>query len=293
MSSASYIYISKHSLMNKKFFFLLLLPVLTGIETVKAATVDTLLTYSQVMKKNIKAVVISPDNSKQKSLFPVVYLLHGHGGNYADWISRVSELKSYADQYQVLIVCPDGGPASWYFDSLEQSMSRYETYITKELLSIIDQKYPTIKERKGRAITGLSMGGHGALYLAFKHQDIFSAAGSMSGGLDLRPFPNNWNLSAHLGKYAEKPEQWERNSVINLTHLLTPGSLKLLIDCGTGDFFYNVNKAFHLKLIAMNIPHDFISRPGEHNWDYWRNAVQYQLLFMKKHFESMQAKKSN
>lgn len=245
------------------------------------------------MNKSIKAVIIKPDALKSKALFPVIYLLHGHSGNYADWISNVSELKKYADLYQVLIVCPDGGPASWYFDSIEQASSRYETYITKELVSVIDQKYPTIKDRKGRGITGLSMGGHGALYLAFKHQDIFSAAGSMSGGVDLRPFPNNWSIASHLGKYADFPQRWDQNSVINLTHLVSPNSLKLIVDCGTGDFFYGVNQAFHQKLIAMNIPHDFISRPGVHNWDYWRNAVQYQLLFMSKHFKAQQVNTSN
>jgi len=148
----------------------------------------------------------------------------------------------------------------------------------------IDAHFKTIKNRSGRAITGLSMGGHGALYLAFKHQDIFGAAGSMSGGVDMRPFPLNWGIAKKLGAYAAFPEHWDRNSVINCTHLLTPGSLSLMIDCGTGDFFYKVNCNLHEKLLLNNIPHEFISRPGEHNFKYWSNAVAYQLLFMSKYF---------
>ena len=89
------------------------------------------------------------------------------------------------------------------------------------------------------------MGGHGALYLAFRHQDIFGAAGSMSGGVDIRPFPNNWDLEKRLGKQSEYPERWEQHTVIELLHLLTPNSLKLIIDCGTEDFFYEVNKKLH------------------------------------------------
>ena len=279
--------------MTKKSIIILFLVFLTGIETTNAASVDTVSTYSAAMKKNIKAVVIKPDNQQLKTVYPVVYLLHGHGGNYANWLTRVSELKTYAELFQILIVCPDGDISSWYFDSMGKPSSRYETYISNELVNFIDKKYPTIKDRRGRAITGLSMGGHGALYLAFKHQDVFGAAGSMSGGLDLRPFPNNWSIASHLGKYADKPENWDKNSVINLTHLLTPDSLKLIIDCGTADFFYGVNTAFHQKLIERNISHDFISRPGAHNWDYWKNAVQYQLLFMSNFFKNGQVQVSS
>jgi S-formylglutathione hydrolase FrmB len=270
--------------MNNK-TILLALFLFSSIGSGIAATVDTINTYSAAMKKNIKAVVILPSDSAAKTALPVVYLLHGHGGGYANWLTRVPELKEYADQHQMIIVCPDGDKASWYFDSPKLSGSKYETYIARELVSWVDKHYPTIKNKKGRAITGLSMGGHGALYLAFKHQDTFGAAGSMSGGLDLRPFPNNWGLSGHLGTYAAHPESWEEHTVINLTHLITPASLQLIIDCGTQDFFYNVNTAFHQKLLDRNIPHDFISRPGTHNWEYWRNAVKYQLLFMNNFFD--------
>ncbi|MEG1935018.1 MAG: esterase family protein, partial [Rikenellaceae bacterium] len=56
-------------------------------------------------------------------------------------------------------------------------------------------------------------------------------------------------------------------------------SLSLIIDCGVSDFFYDVNCELHRKLVDMKIPHDFISRPGVHNWFYWSNSIQYQLLF--------------
>jgi len=249
-----------------------------------ASTVDTVLTYSASMKKGIKAIIIKPEDYSLNQSFPVVYLLHGAGGNCTDWIKKVPNIVQYSDLYHLIIVCPDGNTTSWYFDSPVDSSYRYETYISKELVKWIDEHYKTVKSPAGRAITGLSMGGHGALYLAFKHQDIFGAAGSMSGGLDLRPFPENWDISKRLGKYSEHPERWEQNSVINLTYLLTPGSLALIIDCGTGDFFYQVNEKLHEKLLYMKIPHDFIARPGEHSWSYWDNALQYQMLFMSNFF---------
>jgi S-formylglutathione hydrolase FrmB len=258
----------------------------------KAAIVDTVETYSPSMKKSIKAVIIRPDNYEKIKELPAVYLLHGYSGNYADWITKAKGFETAADLYQMLIVCPDGGFGSWYWDSPVDPAFKYETYVASELVNWIDSKYKTVKSRKGRAITGLSMGGHGALYLALRHQDVFGAAGSMSGGVDIRPFPNNWDMSKRLGTYTEQPERWEKNTVINLLHLLTPNSLALLIDCGTEDFFFKVNENLHQQLQYRNIPHDFIARPGAHNWPYWANAIQYQLLFMNTYFHNQPQKKS-
>jgi S-formylglutathione hydrolase FrmB len=251
-----------------------------------AAIVDTVDTYSSAMRKNIKAVVVRPDNYESVKELAVVYLLHGYSGSYADWIKNAKGFEKAADLYNMIIVCPDGGFSSWYWDSPVDAGFQYETYIAKELVSWVDNKYKTIKNRNGRAITGLSMGGHGALYLAFRHQDVFGAAGSMSGGVDIRPFPENWDMAKRLGNYSELPERWETHTVINLLYLLKPNSLSLIIDCGTEDFFYRVNENLHQQLLMRNIPHDYITRPGSHNWVYWSNAVNYQLLFMNNYFKN-------
>jgi S-formylglutathione hydrolase FrmB len=253
----------------------------------KAAVVDTALTYSAAMHKNIKAVVVKPNDYSADKKFPVIYLLHGAGGKYSDWVTNPPDKQTVArlaDQYDVIIVCPDGNVTSWYFDSPVDSTYKYETYVSSELVKYIDSHYSTITDRSGRAITGLSMGGHGALYLAFRHQDVYGACGSMSGGVDLRPFPDNWDIAKRLGKYSEYPDRWEANSVINLTYLLTPNRLAITFDCGSGDFFYQVNKNLHEKLLERNIPHDFTVRPGGHTWEYWGNSVNYQVLFFSRFF---------
>ncbi|GGE69941.1 S-formylglutathione hydrolase FrmB [Pedobacter psychrotolerans] len=267
----------------KYFIFTSLFPVVSF-----AASVDTVNTYSKVMNKEIKAVVVKPNTYSASKKYPTLYLLHGAGGNYADWVKQTPDretVENLSDLFSMVVVCPDGGVTSWYFDSPIDKTYQYETYVSNELVNYIDQHYATIKDRSGRAITGLSMGGHGALYLAFRHQDVFGACGSMSGGVDLRPFPENWNISKRLGPYSENPDRWEGNSVVNLTHLLVPNKLAMMIDCGDGDFFYKVNVALHDKLLDRNIPHDFIIRPGVHNWAYWGNAIHYQMLFFSKYFE--------
>ena len=251
---------------------------------VRAAVTDTISTYSSSMEKQIKAVVITPESYDKARELPVLYLLHGYSGNYSDWVKKDRFIGRLADQLDMIIVCPDGGFSSWYFDSPVNKSIRYETYITNELIGFIDGKYKTIKNRKGRAITGLSMGGHGALYLAFRHQDIFGAAGSMSGGVDIRPFPNNWDIKERLGSYDKNRENWENNTVINMVNLLTPKSMALIFDCGTEDFFFQVNKKLHEELLYRNIPHDFITRPGGHSWPYWINSLQYQALFFSNFF---------
>lgn len=274
--------------MKHKFFSTLFF--LTSCFCAFAAKVDTVVTHSEALNKDIKAVVITPNNYSKSKQYPVVYLLHGYSGNYANW-SKVEAVIKAADLYKEIIVCADGGFGSWYFDSPIDTSFKFETYISKELVAWIDGRYATCKSSKARAIAGLSMGGHGALYLAIKHPDVFGACGSMSGGVDIRPFPNNWDIAKRLGKYAEYPERWEKNTVVNMLYLIQPNTLRIIIDCGTEDFFYKVNEELHQELLLRNIPHDYITRPGAHTWAYWSNAVAYQLLFFYNFFETKESEK--
>ncbi|TCK85641.1 alpha/beta hydrolase [Albibacterium bauzanense] len=254
-----------------------------------AAKVDTVSVFSPSMNRDIKTVTILPADYDSKKEFPTIYLLHGYSGNYSDWVNKAPVIKELADRYSLIIVCPDGGFGSWYWDSPVDPAFRFETFVSKELVSWADQNLKTRKGREGRAIIGLSMGGHGALYLAFKHQDVYGAAGSTSGGVDIRPFPLNWDMAKRLGSYAENSSLWEENTVINLTHLLTPGSLEIMIDCGTSDFFYAVNEELHDKLLLRNIPHTYLVKPGAHNWPYWTNSILYQILFMNEYFKKAES----
>lgn len=255
-----------------------------GIPTSYSAEVDTVSIPSAAMQKSIKTVVITPDDYANGDSLPVVYLLHGHGGDYADWVNKAPEIKNLADQYGLIVVCPDGGRSSWYWDSPVDESFKYETFVASELVTWIDGHYKSIPHREGRAITGLSMGGHGALYLAMRHLDVYGAAGSTAGGVDIRPFPLNWDMAERLGSYAEYPERWEDYTVINQLHRLTPNALALVIDCGTGDFFYTVNEHLHRKLLERNIPHTYITGPGAHNWEYWRQSIPFQILYFNKFF---------
>lgn len=252
----------------------------------QAARIDTVLVHSQAMNRDIPAIVITPDgylNSTQT--YPTVYVLHGYSGNYTDWTTKAPGITELADQHEVIVVCPDGGYNSWYLDSPIDPASQYETHVAQEIIRHVDEHYRTVKHKDGRAITGLSMGGHGALFLAIRHQDIFGAAGSMSGGVNLTYDINAWEIYLKLGKYEENPLRWDSLSVVNMLSLVAPDSLPMIIDCGVDDFFIEINRYLHQELLKRKIPHDYIERPGQHNWEYWSNAIKYQLLFFRTHFD--------
>lgn len=250
--------------------------------SIHAASVDTISIYSNSMKKAFKAVVIKPASYNPNKSYPVVYLLHGSGGWYSNMIIRIPQLKEEADKYELLLVCPDGGKTSWYVDSPVNDSLKYETYISTEVPTFIDAHYNTIKNRTGRAIAGLSMGGHGALMIAFHHADFFGACGSMSGAVDLLSLTNKTDLIKVLG---DSSANWKNYSVLNIVEHYPKDSLQIIIDCGVDDFLYKANHALHDKLVQLKTPHDYIERAGKHEWPYWRNAVVYQLLFFSIFFE--------
>lgn len=261
---------------------LVLFSILTGSLFAKAPI--TVAAKSDVMKKEIPALVILPDDyEKSGKSYPVIYLLHGFGGNYQTWYHIKPNLPELATSNQVIFVLPDGA-TSWYWDSPVNQNLKYETYVAKELVDFIDSSYRTIKSPKGRAIAGLSMGGHGAMWLALRHKDVFGAAGVISGGVDIRPFPKNWDMAKNLGEYSSNKDVWDAHTVINQVDGLKNGELAIYIDCGFSDFFYQVNLNLHNKLLQMKIDHDYLARPGAHNNAYWNNAIDYNILFFKKFF---------
>lgn len=247
-----------------------------------AARIDTVAVFSPNMERSIDALIIAPETAGDCPL-PVLYLLHGFGNNHFTW-QEIIDLRPLAEQYKMFIVCPNG-EKSWYWDSPLQPHSQFETFLSTELPTWVDAHYHTIASREGRAITGLSMGGHGGLWIGIRHKDRFGAAGATSGGVDIRPFPNNWRIAEHLGPKSESPQRWDDYTVINQVAQLEEGDLAIIFDCGYDDFFYQVNLDLHQTLRKKGISHDFYVRPGAHNKAYWRISLPYQLIFFRNYFD--------
>lgn len=270
--------------MKKQIIFFTVIILLSVIWRTGAAKVDTLVVKSVAVGRDVKVLAIIPNQTDKTTCYPVVYLLHGYGGNAESWIKTKPNLTEIADKMGIIFICPDGGN-SWYMDSPVRANSRYETFIIKELVPYVDANLNSVKERKGRAITGNSMGGYGAITLAIKHKDLFGAVGSTSGGLDIRPFPKNWELDSLLGDQSKDKETWNSYTPINMIESICNGDLAIVIDCGYGDFFFDVNNAFHNKLLARGIMHDYYVRSGEHTHSYWNNSIEYQILFFSNFFK--------
>ena len=251
-----------------------------------AASVDTVLVHSASMNKDLKAVIVTPESYRSGSTsYKVIYLLHGYTGNYKDWIERAPNLKPLADKEQVIFVCPDGAN-SWYIDSPIDKKSQYETYIANELVNWVDQNYRSVKSSKGRAITGLSMGGYGALYIAIKHTDIFGAAGSMSGGVDLCFKPKSFEKAKVLGQYEANASVWKKYSIPYLLEELKGKNLSLIMDCGASDFFVGINRSLDKNMLGKGIKHQYSERPGGHSWEFWNVSIQLHTQFFKTFFDA-------
>lgn len=252
-----------------------------------AARTDTIaISTTYVSPAPVKAVVITPDaaDTYPAAQFPTVYLLNGFGGDHRSWSIICPELTTMADRYAMILVMPDGRD-SWYFDSPVYPAMQMESFITRDLVPYIDSHYPTIANPHHRAITGLSMGGHGGLYLMLRHPDIWLGGGSTSGGVNIEPFPSKWKIADRLGPYETNKQRWHDNTVINMLDRATAG-MHIIVDCGTEDFFYAENLRLHQAMLDRGIAHDFISRPGTHCIAYWRNSILYQLLFFNSFFSA-------
>lgn len=272
--------------------------LLSGLAS-QAAKVDTLAIPSTAMGKTYNAAVVLPNSySKSKAKYPVMYLLHGAYGHFRDWLKSTPNkmtVKDLADQYDIIIVMPEGETFSFYLDSPVNKGSQFETYITKEVVQKIDQTYRTIHEKKGRVITGLSMGGHGALYLATKHPDLYAAAGSMSGAVDMGTMKNmgvdaperiDKLMEPVFGPEGAPQEVYAAHAVLNMVDKMKANALPLIIDCGVDDFLIGPNRELHRRLVYSKVSHEYTERPGAHTWEYWENALPYHALFFSKIFKA-------
>lgn len=276
-----------------KHFKILLFVCMISIGNSYAAKVDTLEVASTAMNKTYKAAVVLPNSyAKSKTTFPVMYLLHGAYGHFGDWLKNTPNkelVKNLADQYNLIIVMPEGETFSFYIDSPVNTGSQFETFVTKEVIQKVDKTYRTIANKNGRVITGLSMGGHGALYLSARNPELFCAAGSMSGAVDMSVMLNRDSspqvlklIEPVFGDKSNDIKMYEQHAVLNMIDKIKANKLPLIIDCGIDDFLIEPNKELHRRLVYNKVEHDYTERPGAHTWEYWENALLYHVLFFNK-----------
>src|ERR1700674_1437231 len=156
---------------------------------------------SATLNRDMQYRVVLPKKIRPGQKLPVVYLLHGGGSSFRDW-SNDSDVARFAELGLILIM-PEGD-SSYYTNSAERPQDRYEDYIVRDLISDVESKFPADAIRASRLVIGVSMGGFGAVNLAFKHSDLFAFAGALSPAVDVpsRPFS------------AKRLDQWRHHSSI-------------------------------------------------------------------------------
>ena len=137
---------------------------------------------SRALKRTMTYRVAYPKSTDWHQPLPVVYLLHGGGGDYRDW-SNFSDVTQFASS-GLLLVMPQGD-YSYYVNAADPPGNRYEDYIVQDLISDVESGFPVVKGREGRAIIGVSMGGFGAMKIALSHPDLFVFAGALSPAIDV------------------------------------------------------------------------------------------------------------
>jgi putative tributyrin esterase len=236
---------------------------------------DTLVFRAAYIPYADTTIVFTPAKYSDNNTYPLLIMLHGYSGNYSQW-NDLTDLKKEADKDGFVIVCPDGFYRSWYLNSPVDSTMQYEKFFFTDLVPAIFNKYNI--DKSNIFITGLSMGGHGAMYLFLRHPGFFKSAGSTSGILDIMPFPDNWELKNILGNQSQNKEIWHNHSDINLLGNIKRLNKKIIVDCGNDDFAFIVNKRFVEECRKNGIDVKYLTSPGDHNYEYWSKSIL-------KHFE--------
>lgn len=243
---------------------------------------------SSTLGQTVKINVLLPDGYKDDASrrFPTVYLLHGYGGDYTEW-QRVGVAEEAA-KLAVIVVMPEGDK-SFYVNHHESAMGKWEDYIVKEVVGFIDERYRTKAAREHRAVSGLSMGGYGAMVLGLRHPETFASIASHSGALGVPGKAVQGEIAERLGKIFGPTDSAARRDydLLRLSKDL-PAERRphIYIDCGSSDFLLADNRAFVAHLSSLRVPYEYRETQGGHDFKYWKSNIRYSLT---KQLEALEA----
>ena len=269
----------------------------------KGTVFQSLPFFSKTAGENIRySVYLPPDYYSTPDSFPVLYLLHGLGGNENSWlndfaVSRIADsLITGNVMPSMIIIMPDGRKS--YFINDYNNAFPYETIFIDELIPYIDSKYKTKTGKPFRAIGGLSMGGYGALIHCIRHPDHFAAAISLSAAVRtdsmiMNEKPEKYNqifkplYGDSIQLFRTVTHHWTENNPLVQVALRpeTLTTIRWYLDCGFSDYLLQGNEALHDVLTQYKIPHEYHIRPGNHNKAYWESVLVPALLFTGRVFE--------
>jgi S-formylglutathione hydrolase FrmB len=233
--------------------------------------------------------------------YPVLYFLHGLGDNEQTLFNSggwtlLDDLRQRHTIGDFLIVAPEGR-RGFYINSADGSV-RYSDFFLQEFIPLIESKYRVSSGRKNRAISGISMGGYGALRFAFSHPEMFSAVSAQSAAL-ITESPEELDSAARSGAPLGKVlaavfgnpinvSHWKNNSpsVLALRNAAVLRKMAIYFNCGQDDN-YGFEKgaaALHDQLQKEGVKHEYRAYPGDHSLAYFLSHFEEVLIFHSQAF---------
>lgn len=243
------------------------------------------------------AIYLPPDYESSSRSYPVLYLLHGAGDDQTGWV-QFGEVLRITDQAikegkatPMIIVMPDANTGQrGYFNDISGKWN-YEDYFFEELMPYVENEYRIKKEKRYRAISGLSMGGGGSFMYALHHPELFSSSAPLSayvGPLTMDNLKAYFDRNGDTNYSQEQLEEYFKNhNAVELIKSMEEdkmSSVRWYIDCGDDDFLFEGNSLVHIEMMKKKIKHEYRVRDGAHNWTYWRESLPKVLEFVSQAF---------
>jgi putative tributyrin esterase len=228
--------------------------------------------HSPALNREMPYRAMLPSNIGPAQKLPVVYLLHGAGGGFRDW-SNYSDVARFAPAGLILVM-PEGG-SSYYTNALDPPQDRYEDYITSDLISDVEHRFPAAPGRTNRAIVGLSMGGFGAVKIGLRRSDLFSFVGGLSSAIDvprrafsIRRFGQSRRFHSIFGGGGSETRR--ENDPFVLVGWASPKTAPyLFLTCGEQEGLLPANREFAALLAQHHFRYQFDTMRGGHDWNQW------------------------
>lgn len=242
--------------------------------------------HSEFLGKAVTLNAVIPQKPLRSApeKYRTLFLFHGLSDDHSAWC-RYTSIERYAREYNIAVIMPDGG-RSFYTDAANGF--KYWSFISEELPEFVSSMFPVSLERENCFAAGLSMGGYGALKLALRHPERFTAAAALSPVVDIKSRFESPDSAAWLPELKNifiSPEHAVEtgNDLFTLAEkaLASGNTLPRLISfCGSEDFMLADNRKFNNFMKELNYPefHSY-EYPGAHNWKFWDTHIQDAFRF--------------
>ncbi|MDR3793543.1 MAG: alpha/beta hydrolase-fold protein [Terracidiphilus sp.] len=232
--------------------------------------------FSPALERHVIYRVFLPISIAPSQQLRVVYLLHGNGGSYTNW-SNYSGVAQYASQ-GFLLVMPDGASSYWV-NADKPEKDKYADFLTHDLVADVEARFPVRKDRAGRAIVGVSMGGYGAVEYALARPDLYGFAGAISPALDVPSRKFSWRRWSQWVRFRDifgspgSPERQARDPFVQVRSADPKTVPYIYITAGDQEALLDPIRRFAAQLHARGFAYEFHSKPGGHDWNEWNAQI--------------------